>query len=106
MDNFKQFVILSLMIIWCLCSLGIPILAGNYVSWLGTTFRGIKTGGTTKNPHLINGKTGRVIDAKTEFEFNVLDSKNYHYMMGLGPFGFFHSFYYMGISTYNLLVGK
>ncbi len=106
MENIKQIIFLSLMIIWCLSSLGIPLLAGSYVSWLGITFRGIQTAGSTKNPRLIDLKTGKTINANTEFESNVLESKNYHYMMGMGPFGILHGILFAGVSTYNLIAGK
>ncbi len=97
---------MSLFTIWCASSLGTPLLAGSYVGWLGNKFHQIQTAGTTKKPELVDMKTSQVIIPSTEFETNVLESKNYHLMVGLGPLSILHSVYYAGLSTYNLIAGK
>ncbi len=101
-----QLFFMSLIMIWCAGSLGTPFLAGSYVGWLGRNFHQIQTAGSTKKPELIDMKTAQVIFPSTEFETNVLDSKNYHLMVGLGPLAILSSGYYAGISTYNLIAGK
>ncbi len=106
MENIKQTLKTGLLAVWCASSLGTPILASSYVSWLGDRFGNLESAGSTKIPELIDGNTGNVIIPDTKFKNNVLDSKNFSLAVLMGPFAILYSGYYAGVSTYNLLAGK
>ncbi len=106
MENVKQTLKAGLLAVWCASSLGTPILASGYVSWLGKSYGNVKTAGSTKLPELVDVNTGLVISPDTKFKSNVLDSKNFPLAVVLGPFAILSSGYYAGVSTYNLLAGK
>lgn len=106
MENVKQTLKAGLLAVWCASSLGTPILASGYVSWLGKSYGNVKTAGSTKLPELVDVNTGLVISPDTKFKTNVLDSKNFSLTVVMGPFAILYSGYYVGISTYNLIVGK
>jgi hypothetical protein len=106
MENIKQTLLKGLLAVWCVGSLGTPILASSYVSWLGKHYGNIETSGSTKLPILIDSNTGVEIKPDTKFKNDVLDSKNFSINVVLGPFAIIYSIYYMGASTYYLVAGK
>lgn len=48
MENIKQTLLKGLLAVWCVGSLGTPILASSYVSWLGKQYGNIETSGKEK----------------------------------------------------------
>ncbi len=106
METVKQTLKTGLLAVWCASSLGTPILASGYVSWLGNRYGNLETAGSTKLPQLVDANTGQAIIPDTKFKTNVLDSKNFPLMVIMGPFAILSSGYYVGISTYNLIAGK